>query len=85
MFRLPAKNLYEGNILPDILNCELENYPLLDYLKIITHRLIDYLENLGDILAFKLYNNSNGTYNLMLTSLTGICMKEFINFLYSRN
>lgn len=80
-FRIPSKSPYgQQNSLPDILDLGNENYPLFDYLKVLTLKLFQYLENLGNIMIDELYTKNNIT-NLKLTSLTGTCMPDFIKYL----
>ena len=81
VFRIPSKSLYgKGNALPDILGLGNSDYPLEDYLRELTLKLLGFLENLGTLLIMELKNNDN--YRLELSALVGICVKDFNDFLY---
>jgi len=81
-FRIPQKPPYgKENSLPDILSIGNDNnYPLKKYLRVLTIRLINYMEQLGNTIGQEFYNKDNN-YRVELTALVGICMKDFIEFL----
>lgn len=81
-FRIPQKPPYgKENCLPDILFLGKDNnYPLKKYLRILTIRLIDYMERLGNVIGEEFYKKNNN-YRVELTALVGISMKDFIEFL----
>lgn len=80
-FRIPSRPPYgKENALPDILNMGNCDYPLLDYLRILTIDLLNFMENLGLLLLEELRKDKE--YMLDLTALVGVCIKDFNIFLY---
>ena len=81
-FRIPKKPPYgKENCLPDILCLGIDNnFPLIKYLKTLTIRLMNYLEQLGETIGQEFYNKDN-SYRVELTALVGICMRDFKEFL----
>lgn len=76
-FNISNKN---KSLLPNLLNSEDNNYPLFDYIRELTFKTIDYLENLG-ILIGKEFVKKMDNKKIDLVALEGICMSDFIEFL----
>ncbi|HAM99032.1 MAG TPA: hypothetical protein DCQ26_10525 [Marinilabiliales bacterium] len=68
------------SLLPNLLDIAGNDYPLFDYIRIITIRTIDYLENLGILIGNEMINHFDNN-RINLTALGGICMPSFIEFL----
>lgn len=81
LFRIPSKSPYgEENSLPNILELNVQDYPLFDYLRKLTLKLFDFMENLSVILINEA--NKIEEYRVELTALIGICINDFNDFLY---
>lgn len=79
--RIPQSAPYgKENALPDILSIGADNYPLLAYLRELTLRLVNYTEDIGNTL-FDEFRSKDNTYNVFLTALIGICIKDFREYL----
>jgi hypothetical protein len=76
IIRLPKKYPNDKtNKLPNILGLDesIHDYPLFDYLKVLTHHLFEFMENLGTTLFQK-----EVPFDLWI--LDNKCMEEFINY-----
>jgi hypothetical protein len=83
LFRIPSKAPYGvENSLPDILDLGNSNYPLLIYLRKLTVNLINYMEQLGNLMFLEFKKDEN--YRLELTALIGICIKDFNEFIHEK-
>ncbi|MGZ3751907.1 MAG: hypothetical protein ACXVJD_03110 [Mucilaginibacter sp.] len=82
--KIPAKigNFTSPNMLPDILDLKDKPYPLFDYLREMTLRLLDDMECLGDVLLEPFADQLEESRKLMLFGLTGYCMEDFLRFLF---
>ena len=83
IFRIPKTAPYGvENYLPDILSLGDIDYPLFDYLKALSIKMINYMERLGTIMGEEFYKKDKD-FKLNLTALTGICMKNYLEFLFT--
>jgi hypothetical protein len=83
VFRIPKTAPYGvENYLPDILSLGNIDYPLFNYLKALSIKMINYMESLGNIMGEEFYMKDKD-FKLKLTALTGICMKNYLEFLFT--
>ena len=82
--KIPAKigNFTSPNMLPDLLDLKDKPYPLFEYLREMTLRLLDDMECLGDVLLGPFVDQLTESRKLMLFGLTGYCMEDFLRFLF---
>lgn len=69
-----------GNNLPDILSIGNDKYPLLDYLKVLTIRLLNYMEDLAQCL-YKELHYKRKDFIMELCALVGICIPDFREYI----
>lgn len=73
------------NLIENILNTEDLKYPIIKYLSKLTNMVIEFLEELADIIYYVWCKKENEDINIWLSALEGICMPKFIGFLGWRN
>lgn len=82
-FKIPMHvgNYSSNNLLPDILGIGDTAYPLLDYIRKVTVDLLLNMERIGNCIGNE-YISKQPTQTLYLYGLIGICIKDFVNFLF---
>lgn len=83
LFRIPIHvgNYYSKNLLPNVLGLEEAEYPLMDYIRNITVNLFVNMECIGNSIGND-YMNKSHSEQLCLYGLIGICIKDFVSFLF---
>lgn len=83
-FKIPSVigNYSSPTLLPDILELGSDTFPLFDYLREITLRLLRNMEEMGNLLGFYWLQGSNKEWPLYYYGLMGYCMEPFMHFLF---
>lgn len=83
LFRIPIHvgNYNSNNILPDILGFGDKEYPLMDYLQSVTIALFKNMECIGNCIGYE-YIGREPSGLQYLYALIGICIKDFVNFVF---
>ena len=77
-------NYSSANILPNILNLDNDEYPLYDYLREITLRLLINMEEMGNLLGHYYFNSLGEESQIYYYGLAGQCMETYLKFLFPK-